>query len=120
MENKLICAADFLSYEEGILLYNAFQDSGISALVKSDGPPSIPFGDGQYYQLFVAEEDLAEAKEIAQVFKTELAKVKAINKCPRCRSEAVLQLNKLPFWQKIYYAGTAVFKCETCGKRFSK
>lgn len=120
MQGKLVSAANYLSYEEGILLYNALQDSGISAIVKNSGPPSIPFGEGQYYELLVQEEDFTVAAEITEKFREEVKARKQIIKCPRCKSVAVFKPEKLPFWQKIYYAGTDVFKCSNCGKTFSK
>ena len=120
MENKLVCVAEYLSYEEGILLFNALEESQISALVKSCGPPSIPFGEGQFYQLLVPEEDLPLAKEITENFKLQVAESRRRIRCPKCKSEAVFKPQSLPFWQKIYYAGTEVFKCESCGKTFSR
>jgi DNA-directed RNA polymerase subunit RPC12/RpoP len=120
MASKLVCAAEYLSYQEGILLYNNLAEAGISALVKTCGPPSIPFGEGQFYQLLVAEVDMPQAREISEKFEAELIRVKSLNKCPRCRSEAVFKPVTLPFWQKLYYAGTEVYKCESCGKKFSK
>ena len=120
MESKLVCAAEYLSYQEGILLYNKLEEAGISALVKTCGPPSIPFGDGQFYQLLVPEEDLSEAKEITESFKTELAEAKKKIKCPECQSEAVFKVETLAFWERIYFVGTQVYKCENCGKKFSQ
>lgn len=119
MASKLVCAAEYLSYQEGILLYNKLEEAGISALVKTCGPPSIPFGTGQFYQLLVPEEDFSEASQIAEFFKTDLAIAKSVVKCPRCKSEAVFKPETLPFWQRIYFAGTEVYKCESCGKKFS-
>ena len=89
MENKLVCVAEYLSYEEGILLFNALEESQISALVKSCGPPSIPFGEGQFYQLLVPEEDLPLAKEITENFKLQVAESRRRIRCPKCKSEAV-------------------------------
>jgi hypothetical protein len=120
VENKLVCIADFLTYEEGILLYNKLQEAEITALVKSSGPPSIPFGEGLFYQLLIEEENLVQAKEIADRFMQNLEAARKIIKCPGCRSETVFQVENLPFWQKIYYSGTQVYKCESCGKKFSK
>ena len=120
MENKFVCAADYLSYEEGILLYHALEESQISALVKSCGPPSIPFGEGQFYQLLVSENDLLKAKEIVADFKSQVAEIGKIIRCPRCKLETVFKAETLPFWQRIYFAGTEVFKCENCGKKFSR
>ncbi|MFC5270124.1 hypothetical protein [Adhaeribacter terreus] len=118
MESKLVCAATYLSYEEGILLFNDLEEAGIPALVKSCGPPSIPFGEGQFFQLFVSEENLAKASEITESFRREVAIAGLVKKCPRCRSEVVLMAKSLPFWQKIYYAGTQVYECESCRKKF--
>ncbi|KAA9325217.1 putative signal transducing protein [Adhaeribacter soli] len=120
MEGKLISAANYLSYEEGLLLYNAFQDAGISAIVKNSGPPAIPFGEGQYFELLVSEEDFAAAEQITAKFQADVAAAKQHVRCPRCKSEAVFKAEKLPFWQKLYYAGTEVYKCESCGNKFSK
>jgi phage FluMu protein Com len=120
VENKLICIADFLTYEEGILLYNNLQEAGISALVKSSGPPSIPFGEGLFYQLLIEEEILEQAMEIAADFMQQVKEARKIISCPRCRSVAVFKVESLSFWQKIYYAGTQVFQCESCGKILSK
>ena len=120
MESKLVCAATYLSYEEGVLLFNDLEEAGIPALVKSCGPPSIPFGEGQFFQLLVSEENLETATEITEEFRQEVSIARLIKKCPRCRSEAVLKAKTLPFWQKIYFAGTQVFKCESCGKKFSR
>src|SRR5688572_14262864 len=117
MENKLVCAAEYLSYQEGIILYQKLEEAGISALVKTCGPPSIPFGDGQFYQLLVPEEDLSEASKITEYFKEELAAAKSLIKCPGCKSEAVFKVETLTFWQKIYFAGTQLYKCESCGKK---
>ncbi|MBK0402902.1 IS1 family transposase [Adhaeribacter sp. BT258] len=119
MESKLVCAASYLSYEEGILLFNDLEEAGIPALVKSCGPPSIPFGEGQFFQLLVAEENQETATGIAEKFRHEVAVARLMLKCPGCRSEAVLKVKTLPFWQKIYFAGTQVFKCESCGKKFA-
>ena len=119
MESNLVCAAEYLSYKEGILLYNKLMEAGISALVKTCGPPSIPFGDGQFYQLLVSENDKAEAAEIVKEFKAELENARQLIRCPRCKSEAVFKAETLPFWQKLYYAGTQVYKCQSCGKKFS-
>lgn len=119
MANKLVCVAEYLSYQEGILLYNALQDAQISALVKGCGPPAIPFGEGQFYQLLVPTEDGEAAREIAEKFNLEIAALRQITRCPKCRSEAVSKA-RLAFWQKLYYAGTEVFTCENCGKNFAK
>ena len=120
MESKLICVAEYLSYEEGTLLFHALEEAQISALVKSCGPPSIPFGEGQFYQLLVPEDDLLQAKEIAANFKLQVAEISKIIRCPQCKSEAVFKPENLPFWKRIYFAGTEVYKCESCGKTFSK
>ena len=120
MESKLVCAAEYLSYEEGVLLFNDLEEAGIPALVKSCGPPSIPFGEGQFFQLLVPEESLEAALDISGKFRYEVAVSRLITKCPRCKSDAVFRVKALAFWQKIYYAGTRVFKCHNCGKTFSR
>lgn len=119
MESKFVCVADYLSYDEGVSLFKELEEAGISALVKSCGPPSIPYGEGLYFQLLINDENLEKASEIVRNFKNELLASRQFLKCPRCRSEAVFKPNKLPFWQKIYYAGTEVFKCENCRKKFA-
>jgi hypothetical protein len=120
VEDKLICAASYLSYEEGVLLFNDLEEAGIPALVKSCGPPSVPFGEGQFFQLLVPEKNKETAAVITENFRHEVAVARLILKCPRCRSEAVLKAKTLPFWQKIYYAGTQVYKCLDCRKRFAR
>jgi hypothetical protein len=120
MPNALKVVADYLSYEEGMLLGEKLQEADIPFWVKTCGPPAFPFGQGLFYRLLVSEQNATEGEEIAEIFAQECAAKKAILKCPRCRSEEISKAEKLQFWQKIYYAGTQVFNCRNCGKRFSK
>ena len=118
MAGKLICIADYLSYEEGILLYNALQEAEIPALVKSCGPPSIPFGEGLYYQLLIPEEDSEKAAEITENFKLQFRETKQLIRCPRCNSEIVLRIPQKAFFQKLFYFGTELYRCPDCKRTF--
>jgi DNA-directed RNA polymerase subunit RPC12/RpoP len=120
MPDKLTCLADYLSYEEGILLYQELQENNISALVKSCGPPSIPFGEGLYFQLLVPEEDLVKSLEITKNLMPAIDQLRQKIKCPRCKSEAVFPVQTLGFWQRLYFAGTDVYTCDNCRKKFGK
>lgn len=119
MPEALNCIADYLSYEEGMLLGQKLQEAEIPFWVKTCGPPAIPFGQGLFYRIFIAAENSVFAAAIAENFQLERTQNLAVTRCPRCKSDAVFKLAKLPFWQKIYYAGTSVFKCGNCGKRFA-
>ena len=55
----LIPAAHYLTYAEAVSLYNELRDADIAALVKTCGPPSLPFGEGLYYQLLIEEDEAA-------------------------------------------------------------
>jgi DNA-directed RNA polymerase subunit RPC12/RpoP len=120
MPDALNCLADYLSYEEGMALGRKLQEAEIPFWVKTCGPPSVPFGQGIFYRIFIAQENTPSAAPITENFLQERARNLAIIKCPRCKSEAVFKPEMLPFWQRIYYVGTKVHKCESCGKRFAR
>ncbi|QNP51572.1 hypothetical protein H9L05_16480 [Hymenobacter qilianensis] len=40
----LLPAAQYLTYAEAVDLYNQLREAEIAALVKTCGPPSLPFG----------------------------------------------------------------------------
>ncbi|TGE28488.1 hypothetical protein [Hymenobacter metallicola] len=114
----LIPAAHYLTYAEAVQLYNELLDAGISALVKTCGPPSFPFGDGIWYQLLIEEADAAGARELVESFETQRATV-AVVRCPRCGSTATRILEQRSLWQRLYYAGTTLYGCAACSRNFA-
>ncbi|WP_345072934.1 hypothetical protein [Hymenobacter fastidiosus] len=114
----LIPAAYYLTYAEAVRLYNELLDAEISALVKTCGPPSFPFGDGIWYQLLIEEEEADAARAIVEAFEAGRAVV-AIVRCPRCGSAGTEPVPRPAFWQRLYYAGTTLYQCAGCGRKFA-
>ncbi|QJX48717.1 hypothetical protein HMJ29_18045 [Hymenobacter taeanensis] len=113
----LVTAAEFLTYREAVVLYSQLRALEIEALVKTCGPPTFPFGDGMYYQLLIEEYAVNDAQELLQAFAKQRAAPPAL-RCPRCDSQNHLLLRQLPWWKRVFYAGTTLHKCADCGKEF--
>ncbi|PJJ60548.1 hypothetical protein [Hymenobacter chitinivorans] len=113
----LIPAAHYLTYAEAVQLYNELREADISALVKSCGPPSFPFGDGIWYQLLIEETDAAAARELVEAFEAGRATVTVV-RCPRCGSADTAVAARRTLWQRLYYAGTTRYQCGSCGRNF--
>jgi DNA-directed RNA polymerase subunit RPC12/RpoP len=114
----LIPAAQYLTYVEAVQLYNELLAAEISALVKTCGPPSFPFGDGIWYQLLIEEAQAAAAHGIVEAFEAQRATV-AVVRCPRCHSDDTAPQPRLTFWQRVFYAGTTLYECGACGRKFA-
>jgi|GEM_PF-5170910 len=114
----LIPAAHYLTYAEAVTLYNELREADISALVKTCGPPSFPFGDGIWYQLLIEEEAAGAAADIVTTFEAGRAAL-AILRCPRCGSPAVAPVPRPALWQRLFYAGTILHRCADCGRSFA-
>ncbi|MCR5890048.1 hypothetical protein LRS06_20175 [Hymenobacter sp. J193] len=113
----LVPAAQFLSYAEAVALYQLLKKAEVDALVKTCGPPSFPFGDGMYYQLLIEEADVPLARDTVEVFEQQRTTPKAL-RCPRCGAEGSAPLPRPKWWQRLYYAGTVLHKCPSCGAVF--
>ncbi|MBC6605828.1 hypothetical protein H8B13_03265 [Hymenobacter sp. BT188] len=114
----LIPAAQYLTYAEAVELYNQFREADIGALVKSCGPPSLPFGEGLYYQLLIEEDDALAAHQIVVSFEQRRAMPTPL-RCSRCGSISTMPVLRLAWWKRLFYAGTKLYSCEECGKEFS-
>ncbi|SMB99114.1 4-hydroxy-3-methylbut-2-en-1-yl diphosphate synthase [Hymenobacter roseosalivarius DSM 11622] len=114
----LLPAAQYLTYAEAVDLYNQLRDADIATLVKTCGPPSLPFGDGLYYQLLIEEDEVPAAQEIVAAF--ELRRVGlAVQRCPRCGSLNNAPVLRPAWWKRLFYAGTTLYECQSCGAEFS-
>ncbi|MCB2410551.1 hypothetical protein [Hymenobacter lucidus] len=114
----LIPAAHYLTYAEAVQLYNELLDADISALVKTCGPPSFPFGDGIWYQLLIEETEAEAAHDIVADFEARRATV-AVIRCPRCGSPDTAPVPHPTWWQRLFYAGTTLYRCAGCGRKFA-
>ncbi|SHJ51985.1 hypothetical protein SAMN02745146_3329 [Hymenobacter daecheongensis DSM 21074] len=114
----LIPAAQYLTYAEAVTLYNELLNAEITALVKTCGPPSFPFGDGIWYQLLIEEEAAPAAHDLVAAFEARRATV-AVLRCPRCQSPDTAPVPRPTLWQRLYYAGTTLHQCAGCGRRFA-
>ncbi|WP_066831101.1 hypothetical protein [Rufibacter ruber] len=119
MNQRLTAVAQYLSYSEAIGLYQALKEAGVVALVKSSGPPSLPFGEGLYFQLLIAAENLPAAQTVLDLFSEKQAgNSHRAQTCPRCGSVQVLPSRNLSWWKKVLYAGTTVYGCAGCNHSF--
>ncbi len=114
----LVPAAQYLAYAEAVTLYHDLRDAGITALVKTHGPPAFPFGDGIYYQLLIEETDAEAAQATVAAFEQQRATPLAL-RCPACHSPTTEAVARPTLWQRLYYAGTTLRRCATCGRRFA-
>ena len=114
----LIPAAYYLTYAEAVTLYNGLLDAGIESLVKTCGPPSFPFGDGIWYQILIEETDADAARTVVEPFEATRSAV-AVVRCPRCQSPETEPVARPSWWQRLYYAGTTLYRCGHCGRRFA-
>jgi hypothetical protein len=113
----LVTAAEFLTYREAVALYNMLRESEIETLVKTCGPPTFPFGDGMYYQLLIDEAAAPAAQETLQAFELQRTAPQAL-RCPWCKTPDPAPIPRLPWWKRLFYAGTILHKCGGCGKEF--
>ncbi|MFC6999650.1 hypothetical protein [Rufibacter roseus] len=113
MTDRFITVAEYITYAEAVELYQALEQVEILSLVKSCGPPSLPFGEGIYYQLQIKIKDHQVAEPVLRLFSENQAKNRVqVPTCPTCGSVYVEPEEKLPLWRKIIYAGTTVYKCQ--------
>lgn len=112
-------AAQYLTYAEAVALYQQLQAAGVAALVKTGGPPTFPFGEGMYYQLLIEEADVAQAQTAVEAFELQRATPVAL-RCPRCGAPEPAPVLRLAWWKRLFYAGTTLHKCPSCGKEFSR
>ena len=119
MTQCLVPAATYLSYAEAADLYQALQEVHVLALVKTCGPPTLPYGEGKYFQLLVSEEAQLTVQPVLEAFSEKQAQnVQLPFACPKCRSLEVGLRQNLAWWRKILYAGTTVYQCQTCCHSF--
>lgn len=113
----LIPAADYLTYAEAVALYNDLREQDIIALVKTCGPPTFPFGEGMYYQLWIEETEAEAARATVEAFEAERSSLQVL-RCPKCKAVGPEPLARPAWWQRLYYAGTVVHKCPNCSAVF--
>ncbi|TGE04876.1 hypothetical protein [Hymenobacter fodinae] len=113
----LVAAAEFLTYREAVALYAELRELGLVALVKTCGPPTFPFGEGMYYQLLLDENALVEAREVLETFARQRTQAPEL-RCPKCGSPGPLPVVGVAWWKRLFYAGTTLHKCTSCGKEF--
>ncbi|OON69472.1 hypothetical protein [Hymenobacter sp. CRA2] len=116
----LVAVAEYLTYTEAVGLYRRLHDeAAVVSLVKNYGPATLPFGDGLYYRLLVEEEDVATARPIVQEFEQQRTERAAV-RCPHCGSYHVWpEQTRQPWYKRLFYAGTELFRCQHCGQEFS-
>jgi hypothetical protein len=114
----LIPAADYLTYAEAVSLYNELLNIQITALVKTSGPPSFPFGDGMYYQLLIEDEQAEAAREVVAEFERMRTEAQP-HRCPRCGSVETAPAPSAILWKRLFYAGTTLYHCQSCGAEFA-
>lgn len=115
MTTGLVTAAHYLSYSEAVALYQALQQQDITALVKTYGPPRFSYMQGAYFSLHINAEDQTAAQPTLDQFSEKQALM--ANKtlaCRACGSEEVVPDTQLPWYKKLYYKGTSVYKCQAC------
>ncbi|AMM52269.1 hypothetical protein TH61_15185 [Rufibacter sp. DG15C] len=121
MNETLVPLAQYLTYAQAVDLYNDLMGIEVVALVKSCGPPTLPYGAGTYYQLLVKQQDLLPSQIVLAEFSQKQAKNESLAlACPRCSSTQVGLKANLSWWRKIIYAGTTVWKCQTCHRTYFK
>ncbi|GAA4298249.1 hypothetical protein [Nibribacter koreensis] len=119
MNQTLVTLAQYLTYAQAVDLYNDLMDIEVVALVKSCGPPSLPYGAGIYYQLLVKQQDFLPSQAVLAEFSQKQAENESQSStCPHCSSQQVTLKTNLSWWRKIIYAGTTVWKCQTCHRTY--
>ncbi|QHL86429.1 hypothetical protein GU926_02810 [Nibribacter ruber] len=119
MNETLVPLAQYLTYAQAVDLYNDLMDIEVVGLVKSCGPPSLPYGAGIYYQLLVKQQDLPLSEAVLAEFSQKQAKNESQGPtCPHCGSQQVVIKSNISWWRKIIYAGTTVWKCQTCHRTY--
>ena len=118
----LVAVAEYLTYTEAVGLYHRLHDeAGVVSLVKNYGPATLPFGDGLYFRLLVEEEDVAAVRDIVAEFERSRAEHAAV-RCPHCGSfDAWPQPPpEQPWYKRLFYAGTTLYRCRNCGGEFGQ
>ncbi|QNE39448.1 hypothetical protein F1C16_07715 [Hymenobacter sp. NBH84] len=114
----LVPAARYLTYTEAVVLYNELLQADIVVLVKAHGPPSLPYGEGMYYQLLIEEALVETAQPLLTNFEQERTAPK-LPRCPRCGSLAVAPAERVAWWRQLLYVGTTPMRCATCQNVFA-
>jgi len=114
----LVPVAAYLTYAETVTLYHELLAADIVTLVKAHGPPSLPYGEGMYYQLFMEEELVETALPLLTEFEQARA-TPQLPRCPHCGSFAVAPAGRVAWWRRLLYAGTTPYQCATCQRLFA-
>lgn len=114
----LVPVAQYLTYAEAVVLYYELLQADMVALVKAHGPPSLPYGEGMYYQLFI-EEALMEAAQPLLADFEQMRHAPKVPRCPRCGSLAVAPAERVAWWRRLFYAGTTPMQCAACQRVFA-
>ncbi|MGV3539893.1 MAG: hypothetical protein ACO1OQ_08790 [Rufibacter sp.] len=119
MTGRLVPVAQYLTYPEAVQLYGHLAEMEVVAQVKSCGPPSFPYMEGIYFQLLIPEDTVAVAQPVLDLFSQKQPQNgNTFPACPVCASTAVAPANALPWYKKLYYLGTSVYRCGGCGHSF--
>lgn len=114
----LVPVATYLTYAEAVTLYHELLAADMVTLVKAHGPPSLPYGEGMYYQLFLEEEWVETAQPVLMAFEQERA-TPQLPRCPRCGSLAVAAATRVTWWRRLLYMGTTPMQCAACQRVFA-
>ena len=114
----LVSAANYLTYAEAVALYNELREADITALVKSAGPPTFPFGTGMYYQLLIEETEVAAAQATVVAFEVRRTGPQDW-RCPKCGTPDPPPSPRPAWWKRLFYAGTTLHTCGNCGAEFA-
>jgi hypothetical protein len=109
--DDLVSLIEYLDSIELQTLQADLSRAGINCVVNNHGPRSGKTRSF-YYEIRVSYEQYSRAARIVEEFKA--SQSKKSQRCPKCKALAPEPLEKLTFFQRIYYMGTTPVRCQEC------
>lgn len=111
--------SQYLNDGEASSLREELADAGIPSVVKPHGPGGQLSG-GFYNLLQINKTDFGKALPIVSAFNEKIESDR-INKkheltvaCPKCHSRSIVLHEKKSIFDKVFYFGVTVWRCDTC------
>lgn len=112
----MIKVASYLSESEMNRVKQGLEGLRIEHFISNKGTVLGQYHD-QYFEVSVREADYVIAKSI--VVKVTATAREESRTCPKCKASAYRVVEKMGFWEKIFYLGATCVQCKKCGTRYA-
>ncbi|KMQ52460.1 hypothetical protein CHISP_0727 [Chitinispirillum alkaliphilum] len=113
----------YLDQNEAHELKVQLDEAGITSTIKRQGLPRI-FGGISNYQVQIDPSDVEVSKVVIDMFKENAARKRSerlhllTTTCPACSSTDITRVKKNNPFQKIFYYGVTIWRCNRCSAQW--